>query len=121
VVNGDASRLQQVVLNLLTNAITYASSGKRIDVRLRLAGDMAEIQVQDYGPGIKPEHLARLFARLYQVSDGVPDAGHNLGLGLFISRQIVAGHNGTITARSTPGEGTTFTIHLPLLEQGDAS
>jgi signal transduction histidine kinase len=108
-----------VVLNLLTNAITYAPSSERIDVRLRLAGNMAEIEVQDYGQGIKPEHLARLFSRFYQVADGTQKAGHGLGLGLFISRQIVTGHNGTITARSTPGEGTTFTIHLPLLEQGD--
>ncbi len=119
VVNGDASRLQQVVLNLLTNAITYAPSGKRIDVRLRLAGNMAEIEIQDYGQGIKPEHLDRLFSRFFQVTDGTPNAGHGLGLGLFISRQIVTGHNGTITAKSTVGEGTTFTIHLPLLEQGD--
>jgi two-component system CheB/CheR fusion protein len=119
VVSGDASRLQQVVLNLLNNAITYAPSSERIDVRLRLAGNMAEIEVQDYGQGIKPEHMARLFSRFYQVADGTQKAGHGLGLGLFISRQIVTGHNGTITARSAPGEGTTFTIHLPLLEQED--
>jgi two-component system CheB/CheR fusion protein len=117
VINGDAERLQQMVLNLLTNAITHASGSTRVDVRLRRMGNMAQIEVQDYGKGIAAEHLSRLFSRFYQVIENTPFPGQGLGLGLFISQQIVAGHNGTISVSSTPGEGTIFTVQLPLLEQ----
>ena len=117
IVNGDADRLQQVLLNLLTNAITYASGSKRIDVRLRRVGNVAELEVQDYGEGIEAEHLPNLFSRFFQVIEDTPSAGQGLGLGLFISHQIVAAHDGTISVESTVGEGTTFTVRLPLLEQ----
>ena len=118
-VKGDAERLQQVMLNLLTNALSHAASSKRIDVRVRRVGGIAEIAVQDYGPGIEAEHLSRLFSRFFQVSQNAQSQGQEqgLGLGLFISQQIVTGHNGEIAVASTPGEGATFTVRLPLLEQ----
>ena len=114
-INGDAGRLEQVVLNLLTNAITYAPGTERIDVHLRRAGASAELQVRDYGPGISEADLPNIFSRLYQVSRADRSAGGGLGLGLYISRELVTAHGGTIDVASTPGQGTTFTVRLPLL------
>jgi two-component system CheB/CheR fusion protein len=113
-VQGDPARLEQVLLNLLINARLYAPASPRIDVRLDRGDEMAEIAVQDYGPGITPDQLAALFERFYQGSADRSPAG--LGLGLFISRQIVTAHDGTITVTSTEGGGTTFRIRLPLVE-----
>ncbi len=115
VVNGDAMRLQQVILNLINNAITYASDSPKIDLCLRhLDNEQAEIRVQDYGPGIKAEYQAALFSRFYQVAraDGGNNAG--LGLGLFIAQQIVVAHGGTLRVESSEGEGATFIVQLPL-------
>jgi two-component system CheB/CheR fusion protein len=125
-VNGDAARIEQAVLNLLTNAITYAPDSARIEVRLgrvdgtapdgtRLA--VAEINVQDYGKGIAAKDLSEVFTRFYQVSKGNPLPTQGLGLGLFITRQIVEAHGGAISVESMEGEGSTFIIKLPLLEE----
>ncbi|MEO6458112.1 MAG: CheR family methyltransferase, partial [Chloroflexia bacterium] len=121
VVNGDPERLQQVMLNLMTNAMTHAPGSTRIDVRLRRveggdAGDMAEIEVQDYGKGIEAQHLVDIFSRFYQVWHGAPSPGQGLGLGLFIAHQIVTAHGGAISVNSVPDKGATFTVRLPLLE-----
>jgi two-component system CheB/CheR fusion protein len=118
-VSGDPDRLQQVVLNLLVNAVTHAPDSPRIDVRLFRSqdGKSANIQVQDYGPGIPEESLPNLFSRFYQISRNTPPTGQGMGLGLYISRQIIAAHTGTISIDSTPGEGSTFTITLPLIEK----
>jgi two-component system CheB/CheR fusion protein len=125
-VNGDPTRLEQAVLNLLTNAITYAPSSARIDVRLfgvdgaaadGMATAMAEIDVQDYGKGIAANDLSEVFTRFYQVGQGNPLPAQGLGLGLYITREIVEAHGGTISVESTEGEGATFIIRLPLLVQ----
>lgn len=115
-VNGDAQRLQQVVLNLLTNAITHAAGSRRINICLRRTDRVAEIDVQDYGAGIAVEHLADLFSRFYQVAHAQPYVGQGLGLGLYICRQIVVAHGGTISVTSAEDEGTIFTVQLPLSE-----
>ncbi len=78
---------------------------------------MAEIDVQDYGQGIAAKDLPEVFTRFYQVSRGTPLPTQGLGLGLFITRQIVEAHGGTISVVSTRGAGATFTIRLPLLER----
>lgn len=117
VVNADAMRLSQAVLNLITNAATHAPDSARIDVRLRRADGMAEIQVQDYGKGIAAKDLPNLFRRFSQVGQSTPVPGQGMGLGLFIARQTVQAHSGTISVESVEGEGATFTIKLPLLEQ----
>jgi two-component system CheB/CheR fusion protein len=124
-VNGDDARIEQAVLNLLTNAITYAPDSAQIDVRLcrvdSTAPDgtpaaVAEINVQDQGKGIAAKDLSEVFTRFYQVSKGNPLPAQGLGLGLFITRQIVEAHDGTISVASTEGKGATFIIRLPLLE-----
>jgi two-component system CheB/CheR fusion protein len=113
-VEGDARRLQQVLFNLLTNAIKYAPSTDVIDVRLRAVDDRAEVQVQDDGPGIPAADLPHIFSRFYQATRADSQAGGGLGLGLFISREIMAAHDGTLSAASPPGEGAIFTLRLPL-------
>jgi two-component system CheB/CheR fusion protein len=115
-VAGDAARLQQVVLNLLTNAITHAPETECIDVRVQRHDGLAEIVVQDTGPGIPAEALETIFGRFAQVNPAARAGRAGLGLGLYIAREIIAAHGGTITAASTLGEGATFTVRLPLLE-----
>ncbi|HLI26556.1 MAG TPA: hybrid sensor histidine kinase/response regulator [Chloroflexota bacterium] len=113
----DAARLERVLANLLANAIKYSPTGGPVEVRLRRedtpAGAWAVLEVHDEGLGIPPEDLPHIFERFYRgrnVAATIPGTG----LGLFVARQIVAQHGGTITAASTPGQGTTFTVRLPL-------
>lgn len=120
VVMADANRLEQIVLNLLTNAIKYAPSARGIDVRLTRVdgaagtGDEAELQVRDYGPGISAADLPRIFTRYFQSASADSAARDGLGLGLFIASELATAHGGSITATSTVGEGTTFTVRLPV-------
>jgi two-component system CheB/CheR fusion protein len=114
VVSGDAARLSQVVLNLLTNAARHAPDSPRVDVRLRREEGEALLEVQDYGPGIPAAALPHLFDRFYQVVQRTAQDG--LGVGLFITRELVRAHGGAIEVRSTEGAGATFTVRLPLRE-----
>ena len=117
-VYGDAGRLEQVLLNLLTNALAHAPEASRIDVRLRRVDDEVELQVQDYGRGITAAALPHLFNRFYQVARPDRPSQGGLGLGLFICQELVTAHGGRIDVGSTEGEGTTFTVWLPLLDSG---
>ncbi len=115
-VQGDADRLQQVVFNLLKNAITHAPYSASIRVHLRqVNGARAELMVEDDGPGIAPEQLSNLFTRYTSAPGSQRRKVQGLGLGLFIVHQIVTAHGGTITVHSRLDEGTTFTVALPLL------
>jgi two-component system, chemotaxis family, CheB/CheR fusion protein len=118
VMRGDERRLEQALLNLLTNAITYAPGTDRIDVRVRRTGAQAEIAVQDYGRGIAAPELPHVFSRFYRIERGANPTSDGLGLGLYITHQIVLAHGGTIDVQSTVGEGTTFTLRLPLSNSG---
>jgi two-component system, chemotaxis family, CheB/CheR fusion protein len=120
-VEGDAVRIEQAVLNLVINAIKYAPDTQRIDVRLRRVKGMAEIQVEDYGPGIPEADLPHLFTRFYQVGRTSARSQGGLGLGLFITRQLVSAHGGTLAVSSHEGRGTCFTIGLPLPEPADSA
>lgn len=123
IVTGDPTRLEQIVLNLLTNAIKYAPDTLRIDVRLKRVsgeqGEEAQLQVQDYGPGISAGELPLLFTRYFQSAQVGSKALGGLGLGLFITKELVTAHGGSITAASVVGEGTTFTVRLPLAVSSD--
>jgi two-component system OmpR family sensor kinase len=112
----DRARLQQVLLNVLTNALIHAANSPDVVVRLRRLSRRAEIEIEDHGPGILPDVQARLFSR-FERGGGVQRPG--LGLGLYISREIVTAHGGTIDVDSVPGDGTTFTIRLPLATGAD--
>ncbi|MCG3162724.1 MAG: Sensor histidine kinase RcsC [Acidobacteria bacterium] len=112
---GDAGRLQQVVLNLLTNAIKFTPERGVVEVRLEKAESSARISVSDTGRGIAPEFLPYIFERFSQDERAQKPAQGGLGLGLAISRRLVELHDGTIEARSRgEGMGATFVITLPL-------
>ena len=120
-VDGDPGRLEQAVLNLLSNAVTHAPESDRIDVRLRRGAPerdgtsgYAELEVRDFGPGISAGELSRIFSQFAQLEHSGRGGG-GLGLGLYIAREIVDGHGGEIVVESTVGEGSRFTIRLPLL------
>lgn len=116
---GDADRLRQVLNNLLDNALRYTAPDGHITVTLTTASEPREewvqLQVQDDGVGIEPEHLGRIFDRFYRADPARDRATGNAGLGLAIVKAIVEAHAGTITVASQPGSGTTFTVLLPLV------
>jgi signal transduction histidine kinase len=112
---GDANRLQQVMWNLLTNAIKFTPEGGNIDVGLARRGECAELTVTDTGVGIVPEFLPYVFDKFRQAEEGTSRRFGGLGLGLAISRHIVDGHGGTISVASEgAGLGATFTVRLPI-------
>ena len=115
-VAGEARRLQQVVLNLLLNAIKFTPDGGRIEVRLERHETSARLTVHDTGEGIDPELLPRIFNPFEQGDATTTRRHQGLGLGLAIVRQLVELHGGTIRAESPgPGQGATFVVDLPVL------
>ncbi|MDX2212323.1 MAG: ATP-binding protein [Oculatellaceae cyanobacterium bins.114] len=115
-IEGDAMRLQQVIWNLLANAVKFTPEHGRILVRLEQSNTHAYIQIEDTGRGISPEFLPHIFERFQQQDTSTARQFGGLGLGLAISRQLVELHGGTITAVSAgEGQGATFTVQLPLM------
>ncbi|MDB4930178.1 MAG: Sensor protein [Myxococcaceae bacterium] len=112
VVLADATRLERVVANLLTNALKYSASDAPVTVRIGRDGAEVALAVSDRGIGIAPESAARLFERYYRTDTGKAHAG-GLGLGLYISRMIVEAHGGRIEVASEVGVGSTFRLVLP--------
>lgn len=109
----DQQRLQQVVYNVLGNAVKFTPAGGSVEVRLRKLGSHAELSVSDSGPGIAPELLPHIFERFRQGAS--PGRRSGLGLGLAIAQHLVERHHGSISAASDgPGSGATFRVLLPL-------
>jgi signal transduction histidine kinase len=100
-----------VFANLLSNAIEHAAKSPTIEVTVRRSGSVAIAQVRDHGPGIAANLLPLLF-QPYARLGSTQSSG--LGLGLYLAREIVTAHGGTIEAESKPGEGTAITVRLPL-------
>jgi signal transduction histidine kinase len=119
-VRGDPTRLQQVLCNLLTNAVKFTPPGGKVDVALASSRGWAVLTVADTGMGIAPDFLPHVFDRFRQG----PSAAHGhggLGLGLAIARHLVQLHGGEIAADSEgEGRGATFTVRLPLVEAQEA-
>ena len=111
--NGDRLRLEQVMNNFLTNAAKYSPEGTRIVVNSKLEDDGIIVSVQDFGIGIAPENLDKLFDRYYRV-DNTAMRFEGLGLGLFISSEILKRHQGSFWIESELGKGSTFYFRLPL-------
>jgi signal transduction histidine kinase len=108
----DADRVEQVLFNLLSNAQKYSPPNRAIEVDLRQDGSDAIIRVRDFGPGFEPELLESLVHPFQQ--DRTDDRLNGLGLGLYISREIVQRHGGTLTAERAPGGGALLTMLLPM-------
>lgn len=112
----DPNRLQQILLNLLTNAVKFTPAGGAIEVTCESAGDRIRIRVRDTGIGIASEDLPRIFAPFVQVGVLPPPhlpASHGVGLGLAISRDLARAMHGEVMAESAPGAGSVFIIDLP--------
>jgi PAS domain S-box-containing protein len=113
--SGDPSRLQQVVWNLVSNAVRFTPEGGRVEVRLDRAGNHARLEVMDSGQGISQDFVPHVFERFRQADSSVTRTHGGLGIGLALARHIVELHGGTISVESPGlGQGTTFTVLLPL-------
>jgi signal transduction histidine kinase len=110
----DRARIEQVVTNLLDNAVAYTGPGGAVKVRVWQAGGEAGLSVRDSGPGIAPEALPRVFDRFFRADQGRSRSGGGCGLGLAICKELVEAHGGRIGAQSEPGAGSTFVVLLPL-------
>jgi len=112
---GDESRLERVFYNLLGNASKFAPEGSSVRFVAQGEGGMAVVRVTDRGPGIAPEHHARIFDRFYCSDPARCRKAGGAGLGLAICKQIVEAHKGAIAVESVPGEGASFIVRLPLI------
>jgi signal transduction histidine kinase len=108
-IDADESRLAQALDNLVTNAFVHGGPEASVSVRAEAHGDHVRLSVSDSGPGIPTDDLDRIF----DVGVRLDPRSRGMGLGLALTRAIVEGHGGTLTAVSTPGESATFTIELP--------
>ncbi len=113
---GDLNRLQQIVWNLLANAVKFTPQGGRVEIRLEAVGSQAQIQVIDTGKGISADFLPHVFDYFRQADGSTTRVFGGLGLGLAIVRRLVELHGGTVAAESLgEGQGATFTVRLPLM------
>ena len=109
----DKNRLRQVLANLLDNAIKYTDPGGKVELEARCENGEALLSVKDTGTGIDQDELPKIWDRLYR-SDKTR-ARKGIGLGLSLVRAIVRAHGGRVEATSSPGEGSVFTLHFPLV------
>jgi PAS domain S-box-containing protein len=119
-VNADPARIEQVIANLVDNALKYTPAGGRIGVSVERVGDRAVLRVRDTGKGFAPDLLPRAFDVFVQGPQAIDRARGGLGLGLTLVKRLVELHGGTVTAASAgPGLGSEFTVTLPLLVEHD--
>jgi heavy metal sensor kinase len=111
---GDAERVSQVIVNLVTNAIHYTPAGGKVVVETSREDQLAVLKVSDTGVGIPAADLPKVFDRFYRVDQSRSREKGGSGLGLAITKAIVAAHGGTIEVSSTPGQGTTFIVRIPV-------
>ncbi|MEP6991526.1 MAG: ATP-binding protein [bacterium] len=110
----DGEKVRQILLNLLGNAVKFTDPDGRITVHCVAEDGVVAVEVEDTGVGIAPEHLARVFDPFVQVDSKLTRTNEGVGLGLAISRDLARGMGGDLTARSTPGVGSVFTLTLPV-------
>ena len=112
-VRADAEKLQQIILNLVTNSIKFTDPGGRVGLACAMSGAQVSISISDTGRGIAADQIARVFEPFVQVDAQLTRTQEGVGLGLAISRDLARGMGGDLTAESTPGRGSTFTLMLP--------
>ncbi len=112
-VYADKDKISQVVVNLLSNALKYTEAGGRVTLEIDSAPGWTTLKCKDTGIGIKEEDLPHIFERFYRADQSRTRATGGAGIGLAIARSIIEAHNGTISAESIPGKGTSFTMRLP--------
>ena len=113
-VQADRASLSQAIHNLLDNAVKYSAGKKEVVVRVYSHQEQLVISVQDFGIGIEPQEIDRVFERFYRGGDQLTRAVRGSGLGLTLVKQITEAHRGTVIVESEPGKGSTFSIRLPL-------
>jgi signal transduction histidine kinase len=111
---GDGGLLVHVVRKLVDNAIKYSAPGGKVAVRARSEGDRLSLQVEDAGIGIAAEHLPRIFEKFYMVDGGIARRSAGTGVGLYLVREIVKLHHGSVEVTSTLGSGSVFQVRLPV-------
>ena len=117
---GDRSRIEQVLMNILSNAVKYTPEGGTIEISSGALDGQVWIRVQDSGIGIPEADLPRVFDRFYRVDKARSRASGGTGLGLSIAHEIVERHGGKMVIESREGEGTTVTVYLPVNGPADA-
>jgi two-component system, sensor histidine kinase and response regulator len=115
----DAAKLQQVLVNLLSNAIEYSKAGQRVWLVARREDAEMVFSVRDEGPGIAPEDQKRLFAPFMRAGTRKTAGERSVGLGLAIARQVIEAHGGRIWVESKPDHGSTFFVSLPMILAGE--
>src|SRR5207302_550937 len=111
---GDSDRLGQVFTNLISNAVKYSPQANQVDISLAASQHTVTVSVRDYGIGIPKEHQQKIFDRFYRASEVRDQTFPGLGMGLYISSEIVKRHGGRLWVESTEGKGATFFISLPI-------
>jgi signal transduction histidine kinase len=111
-IRGDRERLRQVITNLVDNAVKYSPADGEVEIEAFADNGRVSIEVRDHGPGVDPEHHGLIFEKFGRVSGDHAKPG--TGLGLFIARSIALAHGGTLEVHSTPEQGATFTLMLPV-------
>ncbi len=112
-VAGDPRSLQRAFMALIDNAVKFSPRGNDVNICFGVSGDHVTIAIQDHGIGITPEAQAHIFDRFYHLDRNGDEVFGGLGIGLAITRQVIAQHRGTIQVDSAPGKGSTFTVSLP--------
>lgn len=120
-VQGDESRIAQVFTNLISNAAKYSPAATTVDVYIEALPGQVAISVRDYGIGIPQEHVDKIFDRFYRADSSNNKHVPGLGIGLYISKEIVQRHGGAISVESVEGQGATFRVTLPTMPAGSTS
>jgi signal transduction histidine kinase len=115
----DAGKIEQVITNLVSNAIEHSNEGSRVIVSLEISPDAATVTVQDFGSGIPPEEMDKLFKPFGKTSTKKTGGEKSTGLGLLITRKIIEAHGGRIWVESQTGKGTTIYFQLPAIQEAE--
>ena len=113
IVQADRQRIEQVIINLISNAVKYSHNASNVIIHCLAANEKAIVSVQDFGAGIPDEEQRLIFERFYRVKNTASHVS-GLGIGLYISNEIISRHHGRLTVTSQPGAGSTFTFEIPV-------